>query len=249
MGKNIGYTKKYYKEISENSVSSAREVVSVVLEFIKPGSVADVGCGPGVWLSEMKKKGITDILGFDGEYISDEQLVIDKKNFVRCDLEKEIPTNRKFDLVISLEVAEHIRPDYATSFIGSLCKLSDIILFSAAVPFQEGINHYNEQYPDYWATIFNKFEFTPYDCIREKIWFNKEVSFIYKQNIIFFVKNDAKQKYSLVVQNARPLLPIIHPELYEMKEYIIGSYKRVLRTPFHAAWHFIKAFFRLFKNR
>lgn len=49
----------------------------------------------------------------------------------------------------SLEVAEHIDEKYAQNFIELLTLTSDIILFSAAIPNQGGLEHINEQPPKY----------------------------------------------------------------------------------------------------
>jgi 2-polyprenyl-3-methyl-5-hydroxy-6-metoxy-1,4-benzoquinol methylase len=60
------------------------------------------------------------------------------------DLEKE------FDLVVSLEVAEHLPASAADQFVNTLVKHGKKILFSAAIPGQGGQDHLNEQWPDYW---------------------------------------------------------------------------------------------------
>ena len=52
--------------------------------------------------------------------------------------------DRKFDLVVSLEVAEHLPSECAETFVDSLTGLGPIVLFSAAIPHQGGTNHANE---------------------------------------------------------------------------------------------------------
>ena len=126
----------------------------------------------GAWLSAWKEFGIKDIFGVDGDYIKEKELLIERENFLRADLEKGFKTTRQFDLVCCLEVAEHIQSNNADNFITSLCSLGDIILFSAAIPGQEGTLHYNEQYPDFWIELFAKHNFTAYDNIRQQVWTN-----------------------------------------------------------------------------
>jgi hypothetical protein len=46
---------------------------------------------------------------------------------------------------MSLEVAEHLKPDRAGSFVADLCSASDVVLFSSALPGQDGDGHQNEQ--------------------------------------------------------------------------------------------------------
>jgi hypothetical protein len=34
--------------------------------------------------------------------------------------------------------------------------MEEVVLFSAAIPFQGGVGHINEQWPDYWVKYFSK---------------------------------------------------------------------------------------------
>ncbi len=149
------YTQKFYKDQSVGSRRSAEAIVPLVLTLIKPQSVIDVGCGLGIWLSVFKEFGVKDVFGIDGDHVDRSMLQIPNERFTAFDLKKPIPINRQFDLVISLEVAEHLPEDCAKTFIHSLTGLGPVILFSAAIPFQGGTNHLNEQWPDYWANHFN----------------------------------------------------------------------------------------------
>ena len=63
---------------------------------------------------------------------------------------------RKFDLAISLEVAEHLKSSSSEDFVQSLTTLAPMILFSAAIPHQGGLHHINEQWLEYWGDLFNK---------------------------------------------------------------------------------------------
>ena len=241
--KNQSYTDRYYGMVTPGSLASARKVIPVVARFIQPHSVADIGCGAGAWLKTWQEQGVANVLGVDG-YSGSGTLLIDPGNFIETDLEKPFQLPQKFDLVMSLEVAEHIRPAFAASFVHSLCQLGDVILFSAAIPGQGGVQHVNEQYPSYWMEIFHKNGFAAYDCIRPLIWEETTVDTCYRQNILLFVKNDATDKYPAITHTTQPVLSLVHPEHFQKKEEILQSYKNVLRTPFHAGWYFIKTFLR-----
>jgi hypothetical protein len=88
--------------------------------------------------------------------VNKNRLKIPKECFAEVELDKGISVDRKYDLAISVEVAEHLPPNAADIFIESIVKASDIVLFSAAIPFQGGTNHINEQWPEYWNKLFNK---------------------------------------------------------------------------------------------
>ena len=90
--------------------------------------------------------------------------------------------------MICLEVAEHLSQDAAARFVESLTSHADVILFSAAIPFQGGHHHVNEQFPDYWRKIFEARGFRPIDCIRHSIWDDAEVMWWLRQNIMIFAK-------------------------------------------------------------
>lgn len=194
------------------------EVVPMILKFIQPKSVIDVGCGIGTWLSVFSKLGIRDFLGVDGDWVDKQLLKIPENNFVSHDLTKLLGINRKFDLVVSLEVAEHLYERYAETFVNSLVNLGSVVLFSAAIPFQGGIPHVNEQFPDYWAELFGKYNFVPIDAIRPRIWYNDKVEYWYCQNIILFVNQNVIDNYPLLkaeikTPKAYPL-SIVHPRAY-----------------------------------
>lgn len=102
------YTQDYYADIREGTKSSARAIVPLVLELVQLRSVVDVGCGTGGWLSVFEEYGVEDIWGIDGEYVSKKILEISEERFIPFDLERPFHVDRKFDLVASLEVAEHL---------------------------------------------------------------------------------------------------------------------------------------------
>ena len=125
-------------------------------------SVVDVGCGDGSWLFVLQEDyGKDDILGIDGPWIHEDQLNIPKECFLRAPLDESLPIDRKFDMAISLEVAEHLPEARAEGFVEDLTRLAPLVLFSAAVPGQGGTNHVNEQWQDYWIALFGARGFLP----------------------------------------------------------------------------------------
>lgn len=144
------YKNIYYRNRNAATHHSAQTILSMVLEWFPTiHSVADFGCGVGAWLAASKEKGIQEIQGVDGKWVNQDLLVIPRECFMIADLNAPISLPRRFDLAISLEVAEHLPEQCAKGFVDSLVKASDLVLFSAAIPQQGGRNHYNEQWPDY----------------------------------------------------------------------------------------------------
>jgi len=184
------YTSEFYDTIRGASHRSAVAVAPIVLELVHPKSIVDVGCGDGTWLSVFRDLGIGDLVGLDGDYVDRRQLQISLDQFKATDLSSRFEITRTFDLAISLEVAEHLPPESAEGFVDSLTRLAPVVLFSAAIPFQGGTQHLNEQWPDYWAALFKTHNYLPIDCIRGRIWANEQVEWYYAQNILIFASAD-----------------------------------------------------------
>lgn len=126
-----------------------------------------------------------------GGHVPREMRHLKDGEFIEYDLNdcKSFSVKDKFDLLISLEVAEHLTGDKASSFIDMLTRLSDRIVFSAAIPGQTGENHFNEQYPHYWVKLFADQGYVVLDPFRKKYW-KSSVNWWYAQNMFLFIKND-----------------------------------------------------------
>ena len=163
------YDTHFYQSTKINQ-NSAQIIVPMILEWVQVKSVVDVGCGLGGWLASFKDNGVAEIKGIDGYWLDEKQLLIPPECFSRHDLSHKIIPDRKYDLSVSLEVAEHLPDEHASSFVETLTSFADVVLFSAAIPFQGGTNHVNEQWPDYWARLFEARGFQVVDCLRKKLW-------------------------------------------------------------------------------
>jgi hypothetical protein len=212
------YEKEFFTSRQSGSRQSAEAIVPLLFELIDPKSVIDIGCGVGSWLSVFKEHGIEDVLGVDGQWVDKEMLMIPQEQFISCDLEEPIKINRQFDLVVSLEVAEHIRPEHASTFVKTLVDLGPVILFSAAIPLQIGKHHVNEQWPDYWARRFEEYGYVVIDAIRKRIWQNDNVEYWYAQNILIFAKQDYIKLHSALCDEMNKTivaqLSLVHPKMY-----------------------------------
>jgi SAM-dependent methyltransferase len=182
------YTKQYYELIRDGALRSADVLVPLVLALVPARSVVDIGCGDGTWLSVFRKAGVADVLGLDGQYVGEGLLQIPRESFQAVDLKKPLSLSRSFDLAVSLEVAEHLPAACAASFVESLTRLAPAILFSAAIPYQGGNHHINEQWPENWAELFRKHGYLAIDCVRKRVWDNEAVEWWYAQNTILFAR-------------------------------------------------------------
>ena len=210
------YDENFYQDLRGRARSSAREIVPLVQELLAPKSVVDIGCGVGSWLSVWREFGVSDVFGVDGAYVKKEMLEIPSEQFLPFDLTQALPLERKFDLAMSLEVAEHLPDENAADFVASLTKLSSVILFSAAIPHQGGTHHVNEQWPEYWAKLFAAHDYVALDCLRSRVWQNEKVEWFYAQNLFLFVARDFLNSHENLKQFATQsnLLALVHPQKY-----------------------------------
>jgi len=197
------------------SLSAAQRILPILWNIKSFQKVVDVGCGSGAWLHVSEKLGASVVFGVDGFHKFEEPLLVRGDRIQIADLEKALAIGETFDLCVCVEVAEHLTPGRALTFIGDLTLLSDIILFSAAIPFQGGQSHLNEQWPEYWAELFQKSGFKLWDGLRGKIWTDYQIPWWYRQNILLFVKEN---RWAEVMADRLPsnpkVLSIVHPECF-----------------------------------
>jgi SAM-dependent methyltransferase len=227
--KNI-YNKKFYESQAPGSLSSARIIVPFLNKLTGCTSVLDVGCGVGTWLSAFREHGVTDLRGLDGDYIDQNQLLIPEEEFRSQDLKRPFDLGRRFDLLISLEVAEHLPSEVAEQFVESLIKHAPVIAFSASVPGQVGIGHLNEKWQEYWVEIFAKRGYKAIDCIRPTFWDNEGVDWWYLQNMILYVQEENVGKLPFIapyLSDHPSAKSIVHPKFFTEKMNELHSAPRL----------------------
>lgn len=212
------YREDSYASWRDPSKRSALAVVPLILEWVRPASVVDVGCGLGMWASSFSELGVETVHGMDGHSVPTGELLIPEKDFVAVDLSKPVETTRSYDLVVSLEVAEHLPVAAAETFVRTLTSLGPVIMFSAAVPHQRGATHVNEQWPEYWARLFAQRGYRAVDCLRPRIWNDEKVEPYYRQNMIVYVREERLAAYPALADGVLPAgalpLSLIHPHYY-----------------------------------
>lgn len=221
-------------EYAARSRHSADVVIRELTGAVELASVADFGCARGTWLAAWRQAGVRDTMGLDGFYVQPSDLEIPAERFHACDLTRPIDLGRRYDLVQSLEVAEHLPPDAAPAFVDSLVRHADVVLFSASVPGQGGENHLNERPYEYWRDRFAERGYVMIDWLRPRILDDTTVQYWYRYNCFLFVSESALPRVPAEWRAAQipagAPVPDVAPALFQVRKQIVKSLPRPLQN-------------------
>jgi SAM-dependent methyltransferase len=199
----------YDHDRNQHSLEGARAALSFLFRAGLPGSLLDVGCGRGMWVKSAMDMGVSDVYGVDGVDIPVDHLHFPRERFQQVNLAGSWDLGRKFDMILCLEVAEHVDASVSELLVRGLVKHGDRVVFSAACPGQAGQHHVNCQWPGYWQQRFNANGFVCDDAIRWQIWNETAIEPWYRQNM-FIARNDPKGAGS-----EPRIRPVLHPEFVD----------------------------------
>ena len=151
---------------------------------VQAESIVDFGCGMGDYVKFFRNSGL-NADGYDGNPFTPSLTeglcgVLDLSN--RSDL------GRTYDWVLSLEVGEHLPPEYETIYIENLIRHCEKgVVLSWAVKNQGGHGHVNEQDNAYIKKIFASYGFTN-SIEAEKVLREKSTFPWFKNTVMIFFK-------------------------------------------------------------
>jgi SAM-dependent methyltransferase/glycosyltransferase involved in cell wall biosynthesis len=130
--------------------------IRAAIDLLDPKSILDLGCGVGLYPLLYRHYGVEDVLGVDG--LEPGATALDASMYVKADLQLPFDSGRKFDLVVCLEVVEHLHPETTDVILDSISRHAanpGTIMFSMAEPGQPGNGHINcrtiSEVLDLWA--------------------------------------------------------------------------------------------------
>lgn len=209
----MAYDTAFFDLIREGIVRSASVLAPILstelAAAIDDRTVLDVGAGEGWWGAALADEGFA-AQGIDA---NPAHTVID---VLGHDLEQRLPPLGRFGLVLCLEVAEHLVPQRAPSFVAELCGLSDVIVFSAAIPGQGGTGHLHERWPGYWTGLFADNGYACSGALRWRIWEDERIENWYRQNLMICARYPERLP-ALFDTPLAPMWPVVHPVLYDAR--------------------------------
>lgn len=206
-----------YDAVREGTIKSACTVLPMLAETLgQPTGLLDVGCGEGHWLDAAEALwGPLDCMGLDVEAgRTPDGLVIERWD---AEAGQPIPhsSTRRWPLALCLEMAEHVSPEAGEHLVAELCRVSERVVFSAAIPGQGGVGHVNEQWPCYWADKFAGHDYVGTGRARERVWDDDRLEPWYRQNLLIFSDHSAVLTREFGAWNdGCPAL--VHPDIWSI---------------------------------
>jgi len=123
-----------------------------IVADIQPKRVLDAGCAMGLLVETLRARGV-EADGIDISSYAIERADPSVRPFCRTgSIADEFP--QRYDLIVSMEVVEHMPKDAAEAAIANFCRHADDVLFSSSPMDHREPTHVNVQPREYWAEQF-----------------------------------------------------------------------------------------------
>jgi hypothetical protein len=139
-------------ERNEHWLSFFGSIAERIASDIRPSAVLDAGCAMGFLVESLRRLGI-EAWGIDVSEYAIQNVHPDMRPY--CWVGSVLESfPRQYDLIVCIEVLEHMQQAESENAVANLCRHSDDILFSSTpVDYRES-THFNVQQPEYWAEMF-----------------------------------------------------------------------------------------------
>jgi hypothetical protein len=165
----------------------ARRYADLLCALMTPASVAHLAPTDDTWLRAFGHRGATHLRAYlarESELSGDAMSV----DIEHVDLDKPIRNDaaRPFDLAISLDAAQAIRPAAAPLHIETLALLADAVIFAGTRPHHTSGSH--RLAPSSWARLFTCFGFSAYDFFRPVLWGDPRIPARLQQDTFLYAR-------------------------------------------------------------
>ena len=123
-----------------------------IVSDIGSSTVLDAGCAMGFLVECLRERGI-EAWGLDVSEYAIQNVHPDVQPYCWAgSVFESFP--RKYDLIVCIEVLEHLPQPESEQALANLCRHTDDILFSSTPVDYKETTHFNVQQPEYWAEMF-----------------------------------------------------------------------------------------------
>ena len=102
------YPVEEHRRFAAETRCGAVVVANILERWLDFRTVLDLGCGTGTWLRVLQGGGRRQVFGVDLEAVDRADLEVDADLILIADLGRKLDLHQRYDLVVCLEVAEHI---------------------------------------------------------------------------------------------------------------------------------------------
>jgi SAM-dependent methyltransferase len=128
-----------------------------IIRDINPRTVLDAGCAMGFLVEALRKRGV-EAYGVDISEYAIQNVHPDIRPYCWVGSIAE-PFPQHYDLIVTIEVLEHIPKLEAERVVANLCNHADDVLFSSGDEDLREVTHINVQPAEYWASLFASSQF------------------------------------------------------------------------------------------
>ncbi|MDW8103275.1 MAG: class I SAM-dependent methyltransferase, partial [Anaerolineae bacterium] len=237
-------------ERSEEWLQFFGSIADHIIREICPRTVLDAGCGMGFLVEALRDRGV-EAYGLDISEYAIERVRPDIKQFCWvASITETLP--RRYDLIVCIEVLEHLEARDAERAVANLCAHTDDILFSSTSFDYKEPTHVNVQPPEYWAYLFALNGFVrdlDFDASFITPW---AVRFRRKNDTMPRIIRDYERKFWLLWKEntdlrsltleMRSQLAAAEAELLEMRSQLAAAEAELLKVHNTKIWRLIRKF-------
>ena len=125
-----------------------------IVKYIGPKRVLDAGCAKGFLVEALRDRGV-EAYGIDLSEYAISTVRRDIRPYCRV-VSLADPISERFDLIVCIEVLEHIPEDTGRLVIANLCRSADDIIFSSSPDDYTEVTHINVRPRSYWIALFSE---------------------------------------------------------------------------------------------
>jgi len=142
---------------NEQWLSFFQGIADRIIADLQPKTVLDAGCAKGFLVEGFRNHGL-DAWGVDISEYAIQEVHETIKPFCWVGSISD-PFPQKYDLIVTIEVLEHMPAGQGKTAIANLCAHSDCIIFTSTPFDYKETTHYNVQPPEYWSREFARHSF------------------------------------------------------------------------------------------
>lgn len=194
----ISYSSEHFKQFFD-------QIAEHIVNDLHPKTVLDAGCAYGYLVTALRDRGV-EAFGIDISEHAISKVRDDIRQYCEIQSLTEKLTNNfpdRYDLVISIEVLEHMYEDEGKIAIKNIVSYSDRILFSSSPDDLKEKSHVNVQQREYWAKLFAEYGF--YDDIMYRPTYISPQSIYFRRtnNIIKIIEDferELRQSWNINIE-------------------------------------------------